>query len=528
MQLLAEIYYRRAGAAADDCLRVASGRGLADPAAPGYFDGALDGDAPLTLEREAFRSDDDFAAGATAARLGVANGDGRYDILIDADVGVYGRPARLATLPRVGAAYAAARPLLAGAIDGVSGDGDRLAVVWQDGAAALADKTAQFATYAANSAPPGGVEGFSGGDLKDKLKPALIGARLNIPAVLVNPSKHIYQVSAMTTAAAVSAVYDKGAALAAGVQRADVAALEAATPAALGWDWCRDAAKGLYFRLGSPPDGDVTADAAEGATAAARTPAQAWRRVMTALGGVADADIQSADLTALDAVASGECGVWAGLDKAVVKTLADEAAAAAGAVYFQRPDGRWRIRQVADPAGLSPAVRLVGGGAALAAGDVRLENLSRLSVGGGGEIPAQEVTLTFAPLGMVQNGGALVGSVTPERAQRLAAERLSASSGVDAAVAALHPNARRLSQPVCLTGRAAAEAEAARRRGLFGVRRGRWRGVVALADFLALDLDLIDVVRASHPRFFPMGKNFLLTRIYCDWGVGVAQLDLWG
>lgn len=111
---------------------------------------------------------------------------------------------------------------------------------------------AQSITYAGS----GGAEG--GDDLAGKRKPKVLGTCNNLSPPQVDAANLVYQIHDGALDA-VFGVRDRGGALTFGADRADYAALVAASIAGGSYDTCL--AEGL-IRLGAAPDGTVTADAA--------------------------------------------------------------------------------------------------------------------------------------------------------------------------------------------------------------------------------------------------------------------------
>jgi hypothetical protein len=110
-------------------------------------------------------------------------------------------------------------------------------------------------------------------------------------------------------------------------------------------------AAGSYMRLGAPPAGQVTADLTEGATAADRTTAQCWVRVLQRAGKAAG-DWSASDVTALDLADDGEVGLWLGEETTFAEVL-DRLAETPGAWWGPDRTGVYRIRQLTAPAGTS-------------------------------------------------------------------------------------------------------------------------------------------------------------------------------
>lgn len=105
-----------------------------------------------------------------------------------------------------------------------------------------------------------------------------------------------------------------------------------------------------YFRLGSPPDGAITCDVLQGATAADRTAAQAFVIANTRAGNTTG-DWSASDVTALDAADDSEVEFWLGPDDTGVTCadVADAAARTVGAGWWADTNGVLRIRRLTAP-----------------------------------------------------------------------------------------------------------------------------------------------------------------------------------
>lgn len=147
----------------------------------------------------------------------------------------------------------------------------------------------------------GSAEG--GGDLKDKVKPWLLGRCFNVEPVLINATYSIYQFSAYGAIQGVSKLYERGSDFGASSgDYASYAALQAATIAAGSWATCK--AEGLV-RLGAPQYGVITGDVDGDA------PGGTWRRktgeiiTRVATNAGASAGLDATSLTALDTALAG-------------------------------------------------------------------------------------------------------------------------------------------------------------------------------------------------------------------------------
>lgn len=455
-----------------------------------------------------------FTRGATGGastvgygELTLVNNDGGLDGWINA--GFDGRRIVI-RCGAVGAAYPAAwTTVLTGTMAAPGWEWTRLALRIRDRQAAL-EGDLQPHRYAGNNALPNGLEGVD--DLAGQPKPLCYGTVYNVPAILVNSSRLIYQVHDGAVSA-VSAVYDRGAALTVGATYADQAALEATAPTAGAF---RAWLGGGYFRLGSTPDGRITADVTQGATAANRTTAQILKALALQAGLDAGA-IDSSDVTALDAASSAEIGVWWDRDLSALRAM-DAVAEAAGAWYGFDALGLLRMAQLAAPVD-PPVVEFTAW------------NLLSLEVqttaDGANAVPVWRVDLQYAVNYSVQDSD-LAGSVTAARRGWLAQPSRTASAE-DPGVQTAHPLSEPLALETPILSQASAASEAARRLALFSVRRDRLKVVVRLDAATLAALQLGRVVRVIHPRYgYQVGPLFRILSMQLDLRLQRAVLILWG
>lgn len=494
--LLAEIPVRRAGAAADEVLRVASAD-YNHLSAPGFYRQAImrDGDAALVpIHRRTAMSNGESFGGArvAVASLPIAN-TGWLDWIIADGAALEGRPgARLLLGPGPEAPYSAFVPVLTGQVAAVAASRESLTLTLRDPLALLDDPLTET-DFAGSNVPPEGVEGTEA-DLKGKRKPICYGLVKDAPAVPVNIPKHVYQVA--DKAVSITAVYDKGNAVGVGVSRATLALLLSTNPAAGQFDWYAGP-EGAFFRLGFAATGAVSADLAEGADAAARTVGQVWKRLLVDRCGVAATAINAADVAALDAAAPGVIGLWSGLDGMTRREALDAVAESVGAVYWVTPTGDWRIAQWALPAN-APALTLRTG-KALAVGEAEIIDLQPAEW----PLPAYELKLHWGRCWSPLDRNSTAKTVVETQPDRLAfiSQEWRTATAKDEAVKTLYPTARSLEMRSLLVNKVDAEAELARRFALLKARRRAWQVPCAVAPDRVAAVDLLSTVRVHHPRY---------------------------
>lgn len=371
------------------------------------------------------------------------------------------------------------------------------------------DRPLQTTVYAGNNSLPNGVEGVAG-DIKGREKPRLYGYGWNLEPVLVNTSKLIYQISDAALQA-VSAVYDRGAALTAGAAYSSQSDMETNAPSAGQY---RAWLAGGMFRIGSSPAGQITCDAVDGATAADRTAAQLAKQVLLD-AGIASGDISSSDVTALDTATAAEVGYWLN-GNASGKQALDTVLGSVGAWWGVDRLGKFRMARFEAPSG-TPVATLT---------PVEIIKIDRIA-GGDADIPVWQVNLSYKPFFATQTSD-LAGSVTDARRAELAqpARKVTAS---DASVKTKHPLAEVLDIDTALADATAAQNEATRLLNLYKVRRDTLSVRVALDADLAAAIDLGSVVSVQVPRYgYDSGRLMRVTSIRTDLRGGILDLTLWG
>lgn len=441
-----------------------------------------------------------------------------------------------------GAAYPLGfKTVLTGTIAGVEGRFKALYLRLRDMQYVL-ETPACTSIYAGDNALPEGVEGTAA-DLKGQRKPRLFGKVFEIEPPLVNTSKLTYQVNDGAVQS-IDAVYDQGEALTPGDDFDTVADLHDEVVAEGTYITCK--ALG-YFRLGSAPVGQITADVTQGAAAANRTTAQILAALALDAGVVSDLEdggiillgedgeillgedgevllgagyttgtLTTADVAALDNVAPAEVGVWITGDETYAEAM-DRVAASVGAFYGFDGLGRFRVGRLTAPAGTP---RLVLGP------DQFQSDLERKPPRDNA-LPVWAVTVQHTLVHTVQRAN-LAGAVSAERRAYLANAYRSARVE-SAATQVRHALAGEISVETLLTSATDATTEATRLLGLYSANRAIYEVPVAI-DILPDDpLAFMDIVRLDHERFdLSGGKPFRLIGIRLELASRKAILSLWG
>lgn len=446
-----------------------------------------------------------FSQGTTSGKsstgfglIDLVNNDGGLDSVID--YGFDGREIRQLTVED-GAAYSTATVDITGTMEQPQYTINIMSMKIRDRQAEL-DTKIQATLYAGNNSLPSGLEGVAG-DLKKKPKPITYGVVYNAAPVCVNTSRLIYQVNdgAIST---VDAVYDKGAPLTKGSDYTSQSDMETNSPAASNF---RVWPAGGYFRLGTSPAGQVTADITQGAAASNRTVAQICKSIVIDRGGIASGDITSADITALDTADSSVVGIYIDSETNISNVL-DALCATVGAWWGFDKLGKFRLQRLEAPSGTPETVY----------DDI---NIKKIDYTTDAPIPAWQVNLKYKKFYTTQSSD-IAGSVTDARRSELAKDFRSVSAE-DTSVKTKHKLSKPLDFETLYTVEANASTEATRRLNLYKVRRDIVK-ITVEGDIR----DLGAVVQLKINRFgYDAGKLFRVIG-RADAGSNKADLTLWG
>lgn len=469
-----------------------------------------------------------FGTGGTAGEIRVGAGivklinlDGTLDHL--SDLAFDGRPLTIKTVARLNPRYENAVTVFKGTMSHAEFGIGEINILIRD-RLALLDKPIQETTYAGTTIA-GGVNEAEGRpeDLKGRPKPLPFGMPLNVEAVASNVFDRIYDVGEGGMSE-IAAVRDHGVLLTPfGTSYPTISALRAAAiPAG---SWAGSVALGK-FRLGSEPKGLVTARPVSGATAADRTAAQLARRIMLRMGLVEDVDFLGSDVAALDTLNGAEIGVWVGTEEETALSVVSRILNSIGASCVPDRLGVFRLYRF-DPASPEDFPSLVIIEDVIMEGSANIERLGTGDRGSG--IPAWRVNLNYAHNGAVMSPSELAeGELALTDAFRgFAGKEWRVATAEDEDVKARHLLSPELSFDTYLIHEADAQAEAARRLAMYGVRRDRYR--VPVPSFLAEPVDLNSVVELRIDRFgLSAGKKFRVIGIDENFETGITTLDIWG
>lgn len=453
---------------------------------------------------------DGITGGITKLETGdiiLANSDGRLDDWLQYSFD--GRPVTIRSTNDINASYPTNfNTVFTGTVESLDADWERVIL-------RLKDKQFRFQLpalsnrYSGNNSLPSGLEGTAN-DLKGKFKPRVYGTVFHISPYLVNTSHLTYQVSDGNISDIV-AVYDKGASITKGVDYSTSALMEAATPGPGTYITCF--AEG-YFRLGSNPTGQITADVIQGALATNRTVAQILKSLGTA-AGLSAGEISSADVIALDSANSNVVGIYI-TDETTFQSAMDEVANSIGAFYGFDGSGVLRMGRLLAPTGTPDA--------SIQEFEVYTNIERRVPKDTG--IPIWRYTLGHTKVYTTQTSD-IAGIATTQRAYL--AETYRRTVAEDASIKTQWQLSPQESRDSLLTLASDADTEAARLLALYKVKRTIYDVPVDLSVFVDNSLMLLDIVELVIPRFgMDSGQKFRLIGYRIELQSNLVILQLWG
>jgi len=473
-----------------------------------FFDGRIQ--QPANMRRDL------FARGTTGGRSQIGygecvltNADGGLDALID-----YGFDGRQFVLRLGEGDYPDGfETVLTGTIEQPAFEFNRVVLRVRDRQQEL-NIPIQANKYAGDNALPAGLEGVA--DIAGQPKPLVYGTVFNVPAVLVNTARVIYQVNDGPVSD-ITAVYDRGVLLTQEADYANQAAMEASAPSA---GCYRVWPAGGYFRLESDPKGEVTCDVQEGATDAACTVAQIVKDIISGPGDIDFSDQVQLDYLALDAANSAVVGIYIATETAIADVL-DELCESVGAWWGFDRLGKFRIVRLEEPEGIPVAT--------FTRDDIlRIERIATADTDRG--VPANQVILGYQKNYTTQDGAEIAGSAaTLTHRQFISQEYRTVTTTPDSTVLQKHLLSPVIRVDTLLTSEADAVAEADRLQEMKVVRRDRLNVRVDLDPPTVAAVDMGVVVSIEMDRFgYDNGKQFRVIGMEPDAAKSVLDLTLWG
>lgn len=370
----------------------------------------------------------------------------------------------------------------------------------------------QTTLFAGDNVLPDGFEGTED-DLRGYPKPLCYGRCYNVPAINVNTARHIYQVNDGPVQS-IDYVMDMGAPFTFDANYADSASLAAASVSEGHYATCL--AEG-YFKLGSIPAGEVTADVyGDAGGGYVETVAEIVERILTTRAGFSGGDLDSGSFAALVSAAPEPVGLWIA-DEMMMDEAIDMLLASVGAWLLPTRLGVWEVGRRDAPSG-SPVATIYD--ADMLAGEWVLANDE------GEGLPAWRVLArwgrNWAPLSQI-------AGVVSEAEQAWLKKEWRETAAADIAALIQYPDAYSLEMDTLLANAADADAEALRELTLRSTHRDHLQLDVALAGDIA-GIDLGAVVEVNSPRLLGASSPKLMRVM----GVGTSgrrgrfTLTLWG
>lgn len=452
----------------------------------------------------------------------ISNADGAFDELLQHG---YGRPARLLSL-EADTDYSTAEVIFDGYVEQPTPTQTEISFRFRDKQEEL-KKSLQTARFAGDNVGGSGLEGQSG-DIGGSVKPRLFGKALNILPVLLNSVQLIYGWNFDRNGAAAPSdqileVRDGGVALTFGTDHANIAALQAAAPAAGHYDTCLAAS---MIKTGSKATFDLTLDAIEGSGADDNNVAYLVKRILLD-AAVPEGRIDDDSFDAFDAAAPYIAGFYAREDVSTFEVV-DQLMTSAGG--FVQPDGAgvYQLGMVAEPASEALlTLRQASASEKLAADEADIVSLRGVvSNDQGRGVPSWQVSLGYARNWTVQSNFA--GSVAVEAQERYRGTELKVT-GTDALVQNKYPQSAEMVFSTLLTEQADAETELARRGEMYGTERRMFEIELQYTPELATKLMLGATVEVFSNRYgLADGGLFIITQMEINARVQFAKVTVWG
>ncbi|MEO7221123.1 MAG: hypothetical protein ABIY37_01485, partial [Devosia sp.] len=440
--------------------------------------------------------------------IDLANADGALDDLLG--YGFDGRTVRILRVASLSDAYSTATVVLRATVQRLDSDAamSRLRVRLYDRRLEL-DEPLQTNRYTGETTSGGIVGHLADGtaNMKDQPKPLLYGKVFNVQPVTVNPFDLIYQVNDGTVVSIV--VMDGRVPLTLTADFATVALLQAATIAPGKYGTCL--AAGL-FRLGCPAWYTLTANVVQ----AALTASAIVEAILTRMGLTGGGNIDAASFSAFATLSPQELGIV--IDGAQRASEAiGQVLASVGGYLVTAASGPFQVGRgptLGTPTWTLDENDIEGDFGILSNPDTRQG------------LPAWRVILRHSRNWTVQTGEMVCPGATADL-KSFAESMWREIKDDDASVVTKYPLAEELLIETFLTSDADATTEAARRAGLYGVRRDLIVVAVALDGADAMTPGSTGTVTLD--RFgWDAGKDFTVIAREDRLAAGQAILTLWG
>lgn len=365
-------------------------------------------------------------------------------------------------------------------------------------------------------------------DLKDTIKPYAFGSNLNVPGILVNKPKLIYQFANNPHNSITP--YDGG--INNGLTfDGDVGSLTSLVQGEVAAGHYVTCLNNCAVRFGFAPAFEVTADLVEGAAASNRSAARVIQRMLPLVPTIVSSDIDTAAFDAFHAFNGAEVGIYINTDANAIDLVSQVADSVGGAV-------------IDTVAGMFSAVWNAGPGATA---DVTLDLRDLLDANGSIDLaaginnesqgkPAWSVTVNWGRIWKTQSTGQLAPRIAEATTgddlarKQLVANEFRSATQTDSSVLTKHPLAIALTFNTLLKNQADALAFAANRLALYKVRRDRINFPVSISGGDRGNVELGRTVRVQLDKRgrYHTGVNMLVLGRSDDRTKRERVLTLWG
>lgn len=466
-----------------------------------------------------------FGQGRTMGEMSVEMSDLTIANIDDAlsayiDYGFDGRPVTLRRLTEPRGALATSEIVLRGTLEGLDSDSGMQSLRFR-----YYDRRRDIDKPIQTHFLPGTVLGTSASidgtpDQKDKPRPLCFGKCLSVPGVMVNPYDLLIQVHDGPVHQIIA--YDGGVPLTYAGDYPDITSLRAAVHNPGKYATCL--AAGVWRPYGSfkgRPAFVWTADVIEGATAAERRAGAVTKRLLARLGQ--DGDIDAASFAALDAAATAEVGIYMEDETSCLGAIR-QVLGSAGGWIVPTAMGAFQAGRFSGPA--VPAWTLVEPEILTDSATDTIAITPNPDTDGG--VPTHRVVIKHGKRWHVHSDNDLAGRVAADAAKATALKQeYLDTSAEDPAVLAKHLLSRELSIETLIAETSAAEAEAARRLGLYGVQRKVIRVMAVREEAAAMVLNSTGTVQ-FRGLGFDAGKPMVVIGREDDFQRERVILTLWG
>jgi hypothetical protein len=382
----------------------------------------------------------------------------------------------------------------------------------------LFNRQAQFATFAGNNANAYDAQGNEA--IAGSIKPVLIGKVGWFEAILVNPQSLLYIINHTKAGApaaiqSIEGVKDRGVNLTFysnySTLNALIAAQQAGSIPAGNYATCLSAGA---FALGSFPSGAITCAASEGATAGDRSVVQCVRRLITLFSDVVSTDFEN--VTAVDAMASGECGVY--IDGA--DTLLEQCSFLlnSGAIFLTPTlGGKFRFGKLRDVSGETSIKTFKANNI--------LQSIERIILGDAtGGLPTHKVVVNYKKYYRALSASEAGGSLSVAAKQDLS-QTFRGAQAEDASVLVKYKKSEPLVIETALFNQSDAQAFA---NEVLAFRK-QWHDMFIIEVEDKYSYDIGDVVTLQHDAFgLNYGKKYIILGLAINLERGAIAYYLYG